>query len=90
MADTSRRQLQETRDRYTQLEKAVRASEASMKPVLAQLKDHVLFLKHNLNAAAIGSLKGEAGKIQAQLETLITKMNASIAEADKFIKSMPR
>jgi hypothetical protein len=68
----------------------VRTAESSMAPVLAQLNDHVLYLKHNLNAAAIGSLKGEAGSIQTQIEQLIQRRNASIAEADAFIKSMPK
>jgi len=39
------------------------ASEASMEPVLSQFRNQVLNLnlKHNLNAAAIGSLRGTAG-----------------------------
>lgn len=90
LAENSRQQLRETRDRYTQLSRSVHTSEESMKPVLGQLKDHVLFLKHNLNAAAIGSLKGEAASIQGQIEQLITRMNASIAEADAFIQAMPK
>jgi len=89
-AENSRRQLQETKERYDQLSRSVRASEDSMKPVLAQLKDHVLYLKHNLNAAAIGSLKGEATNIQGQIETLIARMNTSIAEADRFIQTLPQ
>jgi len=89
-AADSRRQMTETKSRYSHLSKTVRASEASMKPVLTQLNDHVLYLKHNLNAASIGSLKGEATNIQASVEQLIQRMNASIAEADAFIKSMPK
>ncbi|HOY10078.1 MAG TPA: DUF2959 family protein [Candidatus Omnitrophota bacterium] len=89
-AADSKRNLTETKSRYSQLLKAVRASEESMKPVLTQLKDHVLYLKHNLNAAAIGSLKGEAISIQSQIEQLIERMNTSIAEADAFIKNMPK
>ncbi len=89
-AENSRRQLSETKERYGQLSRSVHASEGSMKPVLTQLKDHVLYLKHNLNAAAIGSLKGEAGNIQTQIEQLIGRMNASIAEADSFIKTLPK
>lgn len=90
LAENSRRQLRETKDRYAQLSRSVRTSEDSMKPVLAQLKDQVLYLKHNLNAAAIGSLKGEASNIQTQIENLIAQMNTSIAEADAFIKTMPK
>mgnify|MGYP000951982068 FL=1 len=89
-AENSRRQLQDTRVRFAQLSRSVHASAESMKPVLIQLKDHVLYLKHNLNAAAIGSLKGEASAIQGQIEELIARMNASIAEADSFIKTLPQ
>lgn len=88
-AADSKRQLAETKSRYSQLQKTVRASEESMKPVLKQLNDHFLYLKHHLNAASIGSLKQEGVNIQAQIEQLIQRMDASIAEADAFIKSMP-
>lgn len=89
-AADSKRQLAETKARYAQLIKSVRASEEPMKKVLAQLNDHVLYLKHNLNAASLGALKTEAGDIGVQIDQLIERMNASIAEADAFIKSMPK
>lgn len=90
LATASREQLHQTRERYAQLAQTVRAAEASMQPVLSQLKDNVLFLKHNLNAAAIGSLQGEAAGIQQQIEVLLQQMNASIAESDRFIQSLPK
>lgn len=90
LAASSREQLRETKERYAQLAKTVRAAESAMKPVLAQIKDNVLYLKHNLNAAAIGSLKGEAANIQSQIEHLLSRMNASIAESDSFIKTLPK
>ncbi len=90
LAASSREQLQSTRERYQQLALTVRAAASAMKPVLAQIKDNVLYLKHNLNAAAIGSLKGEAANIQNQIEQLLSRMNASIAESDGFIKSLPK
>lgn len=90
LAASSREQLRSTKDRYAQLSQTVRASEAAMQPVLAQLKDNVLFLKHNLNASAIGSLQGEATQIESQIEELLKRMNASIAESDNFIKTLPK
>jgi len=90
LAAASREQLRTTKERYAQLSKTVRAAEAAMQPVLAQLKDNVLFLKHNLNASAIGSLQGEATTIQSQIEQLLVRMNASIAESDSFIKTLPK
>lgn len=90
LAASSREQLSLTKDRYAQLSRTVREAESSMQPVLAQLKDNVLYLKHNLNASAIGSLQGEAANIQKQIEELLVRMNASIAESDKFIQSLPK
>ncbi|MEN9676109.1 MAG: hypothetical protein RIS76_2005 [Verrucomicrobiota bacterium] len=88
-ASNSRRQLNETRTKYQQLAASVKSAEASMEPVLKQLKEQVLYLKHNLNAAAIGSLRGEAASIQADITRLIDQMNGSIRQADDFIKTLP-
>lgn len=88
LQSASRRQLIETRTRYDSMAAALKKAEQSMDPVLTQLKDHVLFLKHNLNAQAIASLKGEAASIQTEISRLINDMNASIAKADEFIKTL--
>lgn len=85
---TSRRQLQETRGRYGEMLAALKKAEASMEPVLAKMKDYVLALKHSLNAQAIASLKGESAGIQKEIAKLIADMNASIAQADAFIKGL--
>jgi hypothetical protein len=90
LAANSRTQLADTKARYNQLDQSLKESERSMQPVLRQLNDHVLYLKHNLNASAIGSLKGEAVDIQGQIEELIRTMNAAIAEADAFISTFER
>lgn len=87
-ASESRRRLSETRSRYATLSSALRSAESSMEPVLKSLSEQVLFLKHNLNAAAIASLKGEASQISTQIDALIRQMQASISEADDFIKSL--
>ena len=87
-AENSRRQLNDTKTRYSQLIKSVRESESSMQPVLKQLSDHVLYLKHNLNASSIGTLKGESASIQTEIESLIKRMNGSIQEADAFIQTL--
>lgn len=88
LADSSRRQFRETRAKYDQMVLALKRAEQSMGPVLTKLHDQVLYLKHNLNAAAIASLRGEASSIQGEIARLIADMNASIARADEFIKAM--
>lgn len=85
----SRKQLAETRARYESMHAALISAESSMQPVLTKFHDQVLYLKHNLNAQAIASLKGESASIQAEISQLIKQMNASIAQADEFIKAMP-
>jgi hypothetical protein len=90
LRQTSRQQLNDTRQRYDQMIAALKRSERSMDPVLHKLHDYVLALKHSLNAQAIASLSGESAKIQADIGKLIEEMNASIAGADEFIRQMPK
>lgn len=87
LQDQSREQLRETQRHYQELYTATTRAERSIEPVLTKFRDYVLFLKHNLNAQAIGSLQGEASKIQIDISKLIADMNDSIAQAEKFIKA---
>jgi hypothetical protein len=80
--------LQDTRRRYEQLIRSMRRAEARLDPVLRKLHDHVLFLKHNLNAAALSSLKEEVPKLEAEVARLVTEMNAAVAEADRFLAEL--
>jgi hypothetical protein len=89
LRDKSRQQLRDTQKRYGELHAALKRAEQSMDPVLTRLHDQVLFLKHNLNAAAIASLKGESANIQTEIGKLLDEMNAAIAQADKFINTLP-
>lgn len=85
---SSQRQLKDTQASYARLVKAMKSAEKKMGPVLAALHDRVLFLKHNLNARAIASLKSDRDVIKTDVAALIRDMNKSIAEADRFIKAM--
>lgn len=86
----SRRKLTETKGQFASLAEALKKSENGMKPVLVQLNDYVLFLKHNLNAAAISSLRTEIDVIESDIGTLIADMRESIAEADRFLSGLPQ
>ncbi|HYA37463.1 MAG TPA: DUF2959 domain-containing protein [Candidatus Methylomirabilis sp.] len=90
MRRTSERQLAETQARYRQLIGAMKAAERKLDPVLAAFHDRVLFLKHNLNARAIASLRTERARVESDITSLIREMNKSIAEADRFIEDMKR
>ena len=86
----SRKQLDDTRQRYDAMLAALKRSEQSMDPVLHKLRDYVLALKHTLNAEAIAALGNESVKIQSDIARLIEDMNTSIAHADEFIRQMPK
>lgn len=83
----SRQQLRDTQTRYTRLHRAMTQAEARMDPVLRQLRDYVLYLKHNLNAQAIGALRREVGDIEIEVQSLIADIGKSVQEADDFLKN---
>jgi SMC interacting uncharacterized protein involved in chromosome segregation len=82
--------LEQTRNRYQNLMKAMRRAEARIEPVLTPLRDQVLYLKHNLNAQAIASLQSELGRVEGDVSSLIREMEAAIREADAFIVSLEK
>jgi predicted nuclease with TOPRIM domain len=90
LRNKSQEQLTKTRTHYAQLIKAMKRAEVKMEPVLAKFKDQVLFLKHNLNAQAIVSLKNELVSVEGNINSLIKDLNTSIQEADSFIAAMPK
>ncbi len=88
MRAASKRQLDDTKSQYQKLLAAMKAAEAKMAPVLVAFKDQVLFLKHNLNAKAIGGLTSEVASIQTKVDDLVRDLQASVSEADAFIKTL--
>jgi PAS domain-containing protein len=84
----SERLLRDTERRYESLMTAMRRAESAMDPVLDAFQDQVLVLKHNLNARAIGSLRGELASIEKQTAALMRDMDRAIAEANEFIENM--
>jgi ElaB/YqjD/DUF883 family membrane-anchored ribosome-binding protein len=84
----SERKLRETRNRYDDLIKTMRAAESRLDPVLEAMEDQVLYLKHNLNARAIQGLRGEVMEIDRDVDELLAAMQESIREADAFIRDM--
>jgi F0F1-type ATP synthase membrane subunit b/b' len=88
LRQSSKKQLQETRSRYEEMLASMHAAEKSMKPVLRTFRDNVLFLKHNLNAQAIGSLQLEFSSLEKDIDGLLRKMNMAIAHSNTFIAQM--
>jgi hypothetical protein len=58
--------------------------------VLRPLRDRVLFLKHNLNAKALGSLTKELSAVEGSVDALLEDLRVSIAEADTYLAEMEK
>ena len=86
----SERELRDTRRRTEALVASMARAHARVEPVLKPLRDRVLFLKHNLNARALGSLTKELDTVRTGVDELVVDMQRSIAEADAFIASMEK
>lgn len=85
LRQSSEDQLRATEVRYNIMLSTMKKAEASMDPVLRVFHDNVLFLKHNLNAQAIGSLQAEFAGLESQIKELIQSMNVAIDSSNKFI-----
>ena len=81
----SAERLRETRGEVQRLLRAMRRAEQSLDPVLHKLQDRVLYLKHNLNAAALAGLDTKLPELERDVAHLVSEMQASIAEADRFM-----
>lgn len=88
LRSSSEQKMRDTRARYNRMLASMKSARDRIDPVLHVFQDHVLFLKHNLNARALASLQDEVGGIEGKVEQLIREMEVAIAEADRFIRTM--
>lgn len=88
LREDSRKKLQQTRRDYERLIQAMKKAEKKIQPVLLAFHDQVLYLKHNLNAQAISSLRNELVTIEDNVAALISEMETSIREAELFIRAL--
>jgi len=84
----STRKLKATKRHYGEMLNSMRQAEQSMQPVLNSFRDNILFLKHNLNAQAIGALRGEFTNLKSDIGRLISRMNQSIEDSNRFIQRL--
>lgn len=69
---------------------AIETAESQLGPALRPLRDQVLFMKHNPNARALASVKGEVANIDAQGSQLIAEINRATADANRFIQFLDK
>jgi hypothetical protein len=85
----SRNLMRDAKARYTPLIRKMKDVEQRAKPVLKAFEDQVLFIKHNLNAEAVTSLKSTVLKMDVEVTKLVADIEASTKEADAFLATLP-
>ncbi len=90
LKQSSQKKLNTTQTHYRQLITSMKQAESKIEPILTVFNDQVMFLKHNLNARAIASLKGELSTIKSDVSALVVSMEQSINEANTFISTMEK
>lgn len=84
----SEAKLRLSRERYDTMIEAMQKAVARLDPALRPLQDNVLFLKHNLNASAIGALAKEKGVVEDNIDELLRNLDKSIAEGQAFVATI--
>ena len=80
--------LRAARRRFTLLQGAMTQADSRLDPVLTQVHDYMLSLKHQLNAQAVGALQSEVGSIERDVSRLLDDMNRCIREAQSFLAEL--
>lgn len=85
---SSQETLQATRAKYDTLITAMRAAEGKIEPVLAKLRDHILFLQHDLNVPTITGLKEQVAALRSEVGDLRQELEHSVNSANMFIQGL--
>lgn len=88
LREKSQQRLIDTKQRYKPMIEAMHRAKNSAAPILKAFNDQVLYLKHNLNAKAIGAIRGELSSVEGDVANLIANMQVSMSEAGKFIEEI--
>ena len=88
LRELSQERLEETVSRNESLVDSLRSTQDKMTPIVTAFGDHVLFLKHDLNAHAIAALNDSVKRVEKDISSLFGVMQSSIKKADVFVASM--
>lgn len=84
----SQQKLRATKQRYEKLEASMLKAQKDLKPVLSALEEQVIYVKHNLNAQALGGLKAEMKTLESDMNTLRGSIQKSMSESQSFLDKL--
>lgn len=84
----SKTRLDAARKDHEETIKELREAQAAMQPVLSQMNDLVLYLRHRLNEVALRGVPAAADKIDRDVAEYLESLNKAIDRADGFLKKL--
>jgi hypothetical protein len=80
--------LEEAQGRYGKIATAGHDARSEYEAFLGELKDQITFMGHDLNPAALASLKPDAAKLNDRAKKMFEKIDGASAAANASIDSM--
>lgn len=87
MRTRSQSRLDETRTRYQSILGATQAAQIALDAYNNDLKDHALFLRHDLNATSVETIRGDVRLLNEQIQDLDKRFDATTAAARAYVES---
>lgn len=81
--------FKKTRSDYDSLHKSMKKSEDSITRVFLLFRDHITYLKHNLNLQSLKQMDKEINETEKEVTLLMDELNNSIKQADIYLKTHP-
>jgi len=82
------KRLDDSRSRFEAVLAAGRAAADDYRALMAELRDQVLFLGHDLNPSAVASLEKDAGELNARAKELFGKIDETVTSFNEYIQSL--
>ncbi len=87
MRQRSQTRLDETRTRFQSIIGATQAAQIALDAFHDDMRDHALFLRHDLNSAAVASIRTDVRALNEQIQGLDTRFDATTAAARAYVES---
>jgi hypothetical protein len=87
MRQRSQSRLDETRTRYQSILGATQAAQIALDSYNKDLRDHALFLRHDLNATSVESIRADVRLLNEQIQELDKRFDATTAAARAYVES---
>jgi hypothetical protein len=82
--------LEQTKLGYERIRESIAPASTEIEELLAELRDHLLFLEHDLNPTGIAALRAESAEIDRKVAAVTERLEAAVAAADAYTSTVAR